>query len=95
MATHSNHEGAFEVPTANVAQLQHMLKTGTVSSEDIVTKYLDQIDTRNVEGMKLRALISVAPRDEMLQQARTVDAERKSHGSRGPIHGIPIIIKAS
>ncbi|KAG4440052.1 hypothetical protein IFR05_004445 [Cadophora sp. M221] len=93
MATHSNHEKAFEVLTADVAQLQHLLETGTVSSEDIVTKYLDQIDKHNVEGMKLRALISVAPRDKVLQQARTLDAERKSHGSRGPMHGIPIIVK--
>ena len=43
--------------------------------------------------MKLHAVIETAPRPDVVELARQLDQERAKTGPRGPIHGIPIIIK--
>ena len=77
----------------SAAQLQTMLKDGKVTSEQLVETYLNQIDAHNIEGACLRAVISTAPRAEVLCKARELDTRRKEEGPIGPMHGIPVIIK--
>jgi amidase len=79
--------------TTSVADLQPQLTSGTISSVDLVTAYLAQIDRHNEKGMKLRALISVVPRHLALQRAKELDEERWVKGSRGVFHGIPVVVK--
>lgn len=43
----------------------------------------------------LNAFISLAPRDKLLSQAAALDKERRANRCRGPLHGIPIVLKAS
>jgi amidase len=85
----------FDVLTTHVADLQALLDSGRLTSVDLVGKYLAQIKQHNTAGMGVRALISIAPRMSLLKQASDLDIERKLQGRRGPMHGIPVIVKVS
>jgi len=79
--------------TSSAYELSELLNQGTITSVEIVETYLHQIDQHNRRGRQLRALISVAPRHELLKMAKRLDAERVRGKRRGPLHGIPIVLK--
>lgn len=81
--------------TATVGDLRQLLTRGEVHSVDLVKTYLDQIDRHNHKAMKLNAVISTAPEKDVLQQAVDLDQEQAEGRVRGPMHGIPVIIKVS
>ena len=81
----------FELNEVTIAQLQEKMSSGKISSEEITQKYLDRIDQINVKGPEIRAVIEVNP--DALVIARQLDTERKSGKVRGPLHGIPVLIK--
>lgn len=83
----------FDPLTATAYDLSEMLSMGTITSVEIVEAYLHQIEQHNRRGRQLRALISVAPRHELMRIARRLDDERARGKRRGPLHGIPIVIK--
>jgi hypothetical protein len=83
----------FDVLTTPVADLQALLDSGRLTSVELVDEYLAQITRHNTKGMVVRALISIAPRVSLLEQASDLDAERRLQGKRGPMHGIPVIVK--
>ncbi|EGX88875.1 amidase, putative [Cordyceps militaris CM01] len=84
---------SLNVLDATVGELRAGLLEGRLTSEHIVSEYFSQIERHNINGLGVRALISTAPRESVLTQARALDAERKEKGPRGPFHGIPILIK--
>jgi hypothetical protein len=86
-------DDSFNVLTTHVVALQTLLDSGRLTSVHLVEKYLAQIGRHNVAGMAIRALISIAPRVSLLKQASDLDVERKNRGKRGPMHGIPVIVK--
>jgi hypothetical protein len=88
-------DDSFDVLTTHVVALQTLLDSGRLTSVHLVEKYLAQIERHNVTGMAIRALISIAPRVSLLKQASDLDVERKIRGKRGPMHGIPVIVKVS
>ncbi len=69
-------------------ELQQRMKSGSLSSEDICRKYLDRI---KLVDPVLKAVIEVNP--DALETARAMDEERKNGNIRGPLHGIPVLIK--
>ena len=79
----------------SVGYLQKLLSEKTLTSVDIVTAYLDQIDRHNVQGLGLRCVIFAAPRDLALAEAQKLDQEREQSGARGPMHGIPVLVKVA
>lgn len=79
--------------TATASDLQDLLVDGTVTSEGLVLSYLDRIEADNTSGAKIRALIEVARRDVLLQQARDLDSQRHSNDVKSPLHGLPIVLK--
>jgi amidase len=83
----------FDPLVATASDVQKLLEDGTVTSEDLVNIYLAQVQKHNHYGMRLNAIISIAPRDTLLAAARALDHERRTSGKRGPLHGIPIILK--
>jgi amidase len=85
----------FDVLTATASELQNRLKAGTLTSVEIITTYLAQIEKHNHDGAKLNAMISVAPREFVLKVAENLDRERSAGKIRGPLHGLPIIVKVS
>jgi amidase len=83
----------FDVISAAASELQDRLKAGTITSVEITTAYLAQIEKHNHAGAKLNAVIGVAPREVVLKAAGKLDRERSSGKTRGPLHGLPIIVK--
>jgi len=83
----------FDPLAATASDLQKLLDAGVVTSEDLVNIYLAQVEKHNHHGMRLNAIISTAPKDTLLAAARALDQERRTLGKRGPLHGIPIVVK--
>jgi amidase len=81
----------FELEEVTIAQLREGLRSGRYTSVSIVEKYLDRIDELNTKGPELRAVIEVNPDAHSIADAR--DTERHLQGPRGPLHGIPILLK--
>jgi amidase len=81
----------FPLEEVNVAQLQDWMASGRYSARQIAELYLRRIEEIDRNGPTLRSVIEVNP--EALAIADTLDAERKAKGPRGPLHGIPILIK--
>ncbi|KAF8240536.1 amidase signature enzyme [Tricholoma matsutake] len=76
---------------ATIAELQEGMVRGQFSSVDLVKAYFARIEEVNLAGPALRAVIELNP--SALAQAAILDEERKIKGPRGPLHGIPIILK--
>ncbi|WP_159888506.1 amidase family protein [Paenibacillus puerhi] len=73
---------------ADISRLQHAMEAGLISSEDIVQVYLDRIAKYD---SLIHAIAEINP--DALHIARALDKERKEKGSRGSLHGIPILLK--
>lgn len=82
---------SFELNEISISQLQEKMQSGALTSEQITQKYLDRIERIDKNGPQLRSVIEVNP--EALEIARQLDTERKSGKVRGPLHGIPVLIK--
>jgi len=82
---------AFDLKTATVKSINEAFDAGTLTSEKLVSLYLERIERYDRQGPKLEALISVNP--QALAVARALDLERKTKGPRSPLHGIPVILK--
>ncbi|TCD65458.1 hypothetical protein EIP91_002672 [Steccherinum ochraceum] len=76
---------------ASIAELQEGLEKRQFTSVDLVKAYFARIDEVNLQGPTLRAVIEMNP--SALEQAAALDRERLVKGPRGPLHGIPIIVK--
>jgi amidase len=83
----------FDPLVLSAYELSQMLNAQVITSVEIVEAYLHQIEQHNRRGRQLRALISVAPRHELLQIAMRLDDERARGKRRGPLHGIPVVLK--
>jgi amidase len=78
---------------ASVAQLTAAMERGDLTSERLVAHLLARIERLNEQGPQLRAVIETNP--DALELARTLDAERAEGRLRGPLHGIPVLLKDS
>jgi amidase len=78
----------FSVVEASIPEMQEALRSGRVTSRELVTQYLLRIATYDA---KLHAVITVNP--HALEEADALDRERKAGKVRGPLHGIPIALK--
>ncbi|HSS50770.1 MAG TPA: amidase [Thermoanaerobaculia bacterium] len=81
----------FELEETTIAALQEGMKSGRHTARSIVEAYLGRIEELNLKGPELRAVIETNP--EALALADALDAERKAKGPRGPLHGIPVLLK--
>ncbi|MGA1800450.1 amidase [Sphingomonas sp. 4RDLI-65] len=79
------------VEEQSIDQLQAMMASGKASSVDLVRAYLARIAAMDRTGPTLRSVIALNP--DALAQARALDAERKAGRIRGPLHGVPVLIK--
>jgi amidase len=84
-------QGSFSVVEKTIPELQAAMQAGTVTSRDLVTMYLARIKAYDQDGPKLNAMIALNPK--ALDEAAALDAERKAGRVRGPLHGIPIVVK--
>jgi amidase len=82
---------AFELNEVTVAELQDGMKSGKFTAHSIAQKYLERIEAIDKHGPALNSVIELNP--DALAIAESMDAERKAKGPRGPMHGIPVLIK--
>jgi amidase len=81
----------FELDELTISDLQEGLKSGKFTARSLVKKYLERIDDIDKKGPAINAVIEINP--DALAVAELLDRERKEKGPRGPLHGIPILIK--
>jgi amidase len=84
-------EPGFDPAEQSIASLQGALAAGTVTSEALASAYLARIARFDQHGPEYRSVLALNP--QALAAARMLDAERRANRLRGPLHGIPIIIK--
>src|SRR5580692_1494601 len=82
---------AFEFDEVTIAELQEGMKSGKHTARSIAEKYLARIDAIDAHGPEIRSVIETNP--DALAIAEALDKERKAKGPRGPLHGIPVLIK--
>ena len=85
------HVPAFELDEMTLSQLEQAMQTGKYTSRKLCELYLSRIREIDKNGPKLNSLIEINP--DALSIADERDRERKAKGARGPLHGIPILIK--
>ncbi|HEX5082678.1 MAG TPA: amidase [Blastocatellia bacterium] len=81
----------FELDEKTIAELQEAMKSGGLTARTIAEKYLSRIAAIDKQGPRLNSVIELNP--DALAIAGALDAERKTKGARGPLHGIPVLIK--
>ncbi|HSY91557.1 MAG TPA: amidase [Candidatus Binatus sp.] len=86
----------FELEEVTIAELQDGMKSGKFTARSLVEKYrarIDEVDKPAADkgGPALNAIIELNP--DALSIAQALDQERKAKGPRGPLHGIPVLIK--
>ena len=81
----------FELNEITISELQDKMAKGEYSSEKITQLYLERIAAIDKKGPELNAVIELNP--DALAIAKSMDEERKAGKIRGPLHGIPILIK--
>ncbi len=80
-----------ELLSKSVAELGAMMRSGAVTSRELTQRYLARIAQMDKTGVALNAVIELNP--DALAIADQRDAERKAGNARGPLHGIPVLIK--
>lgn len=81
----------FEWQELGIAELQTVMQSGKLSARTLAEAYLSRIESVDRRGPALNSIIEVNP--DALELAATSDKERKAKGPRGPLHGIPVVIK--
>lgn len=81
----------FPLNEVTIDELQQKMKNGTYTSRQITQLYLDRIEAIDKKGPALNSVIEINP--DALAIADQMDKERKAGKVRGPLHGIPVLIK--
>jgi amidase len=81
----------FELSELSIDDLQRGMESGKFTSRSLVEKYLARIEAIDAAGPQLKSVIEVNP--DALALADTADNERRAKHTRGPLHGIPVLIK--
>jgi amidase len=82
---------SFELDEIMIGDLQDGMKSGKFTARSIAQKYLNRIAQIDKQGPALNSTIELNP--DALSIADAMDAERSAKGPRGPMHGIPVLIK--
>ena len=87
----SSNSALAELEEVTIAELQNAMKSGRLSARSIAEKYLARIARLDKRGPAVNSIIELNP--DALSIAEALDRERKIKGARGPLHGIPVLIK--
>lgn len=91
LAPTAAHHAPFDLEEHSIDKLQAAMKSGAETASSLTRKYLHRIDALDQRGPTLRAVLEVNP--DALAIAHALDRERQVKGSRGPLHGIPVLVK--
>ena len=81
----------IQVTEASILDLQEAMQAGRATSVEITAAYLARIEAYDRGGPRLNAILRINP--NALADAQRLDEERRIRGPRGPLHGIPVILK--
>ena len=84
-------DSGFEVAEASIPDLRRALEEGRVTSRQLVDRYLDRIAAYDAAGPELNTITRLNPRAG--EEADALDRERAAGTVRGPLHGIPVLMK--
>jgi len=87
----SSGEPLFDVFEKGIVELQAAQSAGLVTSRELVRAYQARIAAYDRHGPALNAIVALNP--DALEQADALDLERATIGPRGPMHGIPVLVK--
>lgn len=79
------------IEAASIAELQAAMDAGEITSRKLVEFFLSRIEDIDRNGPQLRSVIETNP--DAIEIAARLDEERRARGPRGPLHGIPILLK--
>jgi amidase len=86
-------DGPRNFDEASIATLHDQMQRGELRAEELTAWYLERIETVDHNGAGLNSIIEVNP--DALEIARSLDEEWQRSGPRGPLHGIPVVLKAN
>ena len=89
----SVNEDGQEYAELDIDTLQTLMEQGELSSRKLTEYYLDRIEAIDRNGPALNSIIEVNP--QAIEIATALDEERRASGPRGPMHGIPVVLKAN
>src|SRR5687768_1877494 len=81
----------LEVDELTISAMQDAMRSGQLTARKLAELYLARIDAMDKRGPAINAMIELNP--DALSIADMLDGERKAGRTRGPMHGIPIVIK--
>ena len=81
----------FELDEITIGELQEGMKSGRFTARSLVEKYTERIAEVDKHGPAINSVIELNPDAPVIADA--LDQERKAKGPRGPLHGIPVVIK--
>lgn len=81
----------FALEEATIADLQTRMSAGQLSARDLAQQYLARIEQFDRRGAAINSIIEINP--DAVEIAEALDRERKARGTRGPLHGIPVLVK--
>ncbi len=84
---------SFTVVETSIADLQAALTKRRVTSLDLVNQYLDRIASLDQKGPRVNSVLEINP--DARKIAKALDLERRHSGPRGPLHGIPVMLKGN
>ncbi|MDA8264516.1 MAG: amidase family protein, partial [Actinomycetota bacterium] len=85
------HEQSAEVARLGAAELARLLETGSTTSAEVTAALLGRIEAIDHLGPRLRSVSRV--NEHARDEAAALDAERRAGQVRGPLHGIPVLLK--
>ena len=80
-----------ELEEMTIAQMRDLMDRGETSAQSLLSSYLERIEAIDRNGPELRSIIETNP--DAMQIAEQLDEELRKSGPRGPLHGIPILVK--
>ena len=81
----------LSVEEVSIADLQRLMGSGRLTARQLVQRYLDRIGALDQQGPTLRSILEINANALMIAEA--LDDERRTKGPRGPLHGVPILLK--
>ncbi len=80
-----------EVEEMTLEQMRRQMESGEMTAQSLLRAYLERIEQLDRQGPELRSIIEINP--DAMTIAEQLDRERQGKGPRGPLHGIPILVK--
>jgi amidase len=88
--SHAKHE-PFDLDEITITKLQNAMNLGKFTARSLTEKYRTRIERIDKQGPAVNSVIELNP--DALAVAEELDRERKTRGTRGPLHGVPVLIK--